>query len=173
MVWIEAIGIESCCVSVQRLHPTEEHLKDKYVTTPREVCPSLKAPPELRHSICSHSGHFPGCKSHDLMGCDTLIIISPLPIHNMCHPLHPVQCFVTPTVVFISLTTPDRQKLNTCGSSELRWSDINIYMITEKQTWSSIFVLYIEKFTHDSEIDSTFNMCTPRPDRLKYEALPS
>ena len=33
-----------CWVSVQALHPSEEHLKANYVTTPREGCPNQKAP---------------------------------------------------------------------------------------------------------------------------------
>ena len=32
------------CVSVQGLHPLEEHFKANYVTISREGCPSLKAP---------------------------------------------------------------------------------------------------------------------------------
>ena len=35
----------NCCISVQGLHPLEEHLKANYVTTPHEGCPNLKPPP--------------------------------------------------------------------------------------------------------------------------------
>ena len=35
----------TCCVSVQGLHPSEEHSKANYVTTPREGCSNLKTPP--------------------------------------------------------------------------------------------------------------------------------
>ena len=43
-----------CCVSVQGLHPSEEHLKTNYVTTPREGCPDQKAPNAAHEcSFCS------------------------------------------------------------------------------------------------------------------------
>ena len=34
------------------LRPSEEHLKANYVTTPHEVCPSLKAPPDAASAPC-------------------------------------------------------------------------------------------------------------------------
>ena len=37
------------CPSIQGLHPSEEHLKANYVTTPREGCPNSKAPPNAGH----------------------------------------------------------------------------------------------------------------------------
>ena len=42
MWWQNVDKLDLCCVSVQDLHPSEEHLKANYVTTQREVCPSLK-----------------------------------------------------------------------------------------------------------------------------------
>lgn len=60
-----------------------------------------------RHRLYSHGRHFPGCNSYNPMGCDTLIIITPLPVYSMCHPLLPVQCFVTPTVTYFSLKDGD------------------------------------------------------------------
>ena len=39
----ETTARDTCCVSVQGLHPSEEHLKANYVTTRHKVC--LKAPP--------------------------------------------------------------------------------------------------------------------------------
>ena len=41
-----------CCVSVQGLHPSEEHLKANYITRPHKGCPSSKAPPNAAHK-CS------------------------------------------------------------------------------------------------------------------------
>ena len=40
------------CVSIQGPHPSEEHLKAYYVTTPREGCSNLKARPNAAHK-CS------------------------------------------------------------------------------------------------------------------------
>ena len=42
----------TCCVSIQGLHPLEEHLKANYVTTASEGCPNPKAPPNA-HSFPS------------------------------------------------------------------------------------------------------------------------
>ena len=42
----------SCCVSVQRLHRSEEHLKANHITTQCKDWPSLKAPPDAPSSPC-------------------------------------------------------------------------------------------------------------------------
>ena len=39
------LQLNTGCVWIQGLHPSEEHLKANYVTTSREGCPNLKAPP--------------------------------------------------------------------------------------------------------------------------------
>ena len=39
----------TCCVSVQGLHPSEEHLKADYVTAPHEGCSNSKAPSDAAH----------------------------------------------------------------------------------------------------------------------------
>ena len=38
-------GEHICCVSIQSLHPSEEHFKADYVTTPSEGSPNPTAPP--------------------------------------------------------------------------------------------------------------------------------
>ena len=42
----------SCCVWIQGLHPSEEHLKANYVTMPRKGCSNLKAPPNAPSFSC-------------------------------------------------------------------------------------------------------------------------
>ena len=44
-----------CCVSIQGLHPSEEHLKDNYVSMWRKGCPSPEAPPNAAHKFSSSS----------------------------------------------------------------------------------------------------------------------
>ena len=47
-----SISKVTCCVSVQGLDPSEEHLKANYVTTLWEGCPNLKAPPDAPSFPC-------------------------------------------------------------------------------------------------------------------------
>ena len=48
---------DTCCVSVQGLHPSEEHFRANYVTMPCEGCPNLKARPDAAHR-CSFFSQF-------------------------------------------------------------------------------------------------------------------
>ena len=48
---------DTCCVSIQGLHPSEEHLKANYVTTLCRSCPNSKAPPDAAHK-CSFFSRF-------------------------------------------------------------------------------------------------------------------
>ena len=55
---------DSYCVSIQGLHPSEEHLKANYVTTPREGCTNWKTPPNAAHecsffSLFLEASHIP------------------------------------------------------------------------------------------------------------------
>ena len=43
------------CVSIQVLHPSEEHLKANYITTARKDCTNSKAPPDAAHKYAFFS----------------------------------------------------------------------------------------------------------------------
>ena len=64
----ERESVNSCCVSIQGLHPSEEHLKANYVTMLREGCPSSKAPPNAAHRCGLLFPLFGGCTATILCG---------------------------------------------------------------------------------------------------------
>ena len=61
---------QSSCVSIQGLHPLEEHLKANYVITLREGCPNSKAPPDapLRSFVALHIPRFFACPKKEKEG---------------------------------------------------------------------------------------------------------
>ena len=58
----------NCCISVQGLHPLEEHLKADYVTTPHESCPNSKPPPNAASKCGLLFPLFGGCTATILPG---------------------------------------------------------------------------------------------------------
>ena len=58
----------NCCVTIQGLHPSEEHLKANYITTPREGCPNLQGSSKCSQQMLLLFPLFEGCTATIIHG---------------------------------------------------------------------------------------------------------
>ena len=66
--WTNWKKSDSCCVSIQGLHHSEERLKANYVTTPCKGCPNSKALPNAAHKRILLFPFFGECTTTVLLG---------------------------------------------------------------------------------------------------------